>query len=84
MNPLANNPQARQVLYLAQWIVNGILGIVSIVLVAIHHNPLWWIIVQAIFNFVWTYTGVAAQTNVTGTDIEGYKVPPDPPAPEPS
>lgn len=82
MNPLANNPKARQVLYLAQWIVNGVLGIVSIVLVALHQNPVWWVIVQAVFNFVWTYTGLAAQTNVTGTDADGYKL--DPPVQAPA
>lgn len=64
MNPLDSYPNLRRILYVVQWLTNLVLGIVSIVLVALGDNPMWWVIVQAVFNFVWTYTGLTAQTNV--------------------
>lgn len=71
MNPLDSRPKLREAAYLIQWIVNLVLGIASIVLVALSQNPLWWVIVQAVFNFVWTYLGITAQSNVTqNTDYD--------------
>lgn len=65
MNPLDNYPKARTVAYFLQWVINGVLGITSIVLVSLDMNPTWWIITQAVFNFLWTYLGLTAQKNVT-------------------
>lgn len=70
MNPLDSRPKLREVAYLVQWITNLFLGIVSIVLVALHDNPLWWVIVQAVFNFVWTYLGITAKNNVSYNEYE--------------
>jgi len=70
MNPLDAHPKARRAAYLAQWTVNLVLGVVSIVLVAQDQNPQWWIITQAVFNFLWTYLGLTAQHNVTDPQLD--------------
>lgn len=65
-------PSARRTAYTVQWIVNGIMGVVAIVLTALGLSPTWWIITQAVINFVWTYTGLVAQANtVTTPDTDG-------------
>lgn len=65
MNPLEQYPAIRKHLYLAQWVVNLILGVIGVVLVALGESPLWFVITTAAFNFVWSYTGVTAQSNVS-------------------
>lgn len=64
-NPVESSPTLRRNLYLAQWVVNGILGVVGVVLTALGESPVWYVITTAVFNFVWTYTGIAARGNVT-------------------
>lgn len=68
MNPLDQYPDIRRSLYLLQWIVNGVLGVIAIVLTILGTSPLWYVIVTGVFNFIWSYTGITAQTNVTDTD----------------
>lgn len=63
-NPLDDYPQIRKVLYVVQWIVNGVLGVIGVVLVARNESPLWFVITTAAFNFVWTYTGATASGNI--------------------
>lgn len=72
MNPLDLYPNLRRVLYIAQWVVNLILGVIAVVLTALGESPTWFIIVGAVFNFVWSYTGITAQTN-TAADVETYE-----------
>lgn len=76
MNPFDLYPGARKAAYFIQWLSNLILGIVSIVLVALGENPMWWIITQAVFNFIWSYTGLTAQANVSpDLDDDIYDLP---------
>lgn len=63
MNPLDNYPAVRRAAYFVQWVVNLSLGVVGIVLTANGESPQWFIITGAVFNFVWTYTGLTAQVN---------------------
>lgn len=65
-NPITEYPSLRRALYLIQWVVNLILGISAIVLTAMGDSPAWFLIVGAVFNFVWTYTGITAQANTEG------------------
>lgn len=69
MNPLDQYPAIRQKLYLVQWLVNLVLGALGVVLVALSESPVWFVITSAVFNFVWTYTGLTAQKN-TSTDTQ--------------
>lgn len=63
MNPLDQYPGARKALYIIQWIVNLVLGVVAIILTALGKSPEWFVLTGAAFNFVWTYTGITAQAN---------------------
>lgn len=63
-NPLHNYPKIRDGLYLAQWIINLILGAAGIALVTLGLNPVWFIVVTAVANFVWSYVGLTAKRNV--------------------
>jgi len=65
-NPLDEYPQVRRALYLAQWLLNGVMGVLTIVLLAVGDGltlPVWFIITGAVLNFVWTYTGITARSN---------------------
>lgn len=64
MNPLEQYPAIREKLYIVQWLVNLVLGALGIVLVTLGESPLWYVITTAVFNFVWSYTGLTAQQNV--------------------
>ena len=68
MNPLNDYPQARKILYLVQWVVNGVMGVLGVVYAAANSGigsiPSWYIVLGLVFNFIWTYTGITAQTNV--------------------
>ena len=70
MNPLDQYPGIRRALYFVQWVVNGVLGVIGVVLAILGDSPLWYVITAAAFNFVWSYAGVTAQTNVTEGDID--------------
>ena len=65
-NPITEYPALRRALYIAQWVINLILGIFAVVLTALGESPAWFIIVGLVFNFVWTYTGLTAQANTDG------------------
>lgn len=65
MNPLEKYPKVREILYDVQWVVNLLLGIAGVVLTILGASPLWYVIVVAVFNFVWSYTGITARSNVT-------------------
>lgn len=71
MNPLNEYPGLRKAAYLIQWVVNLILGIMAVVLTSLGESPLWFVITTGAFNFVWSYTGLTAQTN-TDSDIVVY------------
>lgn len=64
MNPLEQYPEVRRIMYLAQWIVNGVIGLAGVVLVTLGESPLWFVVVTAAFNFIWSYAGMAAQGNI--------------------
>lgn len=64
MNPLDQYPELRKKLYLVQWVVNGVLGATALVLTILGQSPQWFLITSAVFNFVWTYTGLLAQSHV--------------------
>ena len=68
MNPLDQYPAIRRYLYLVQWVVNLVMGVIAVVLLAKGQTPESFIIVTAAFNFIWTYTGLTAQGNVTETN----------------
>ena len=69
MNPLDAYPQARRIAYFVQWTVNLVLGVIAVVLTTLGESPLWYVITTGVFNFIWSYTGLTAQQNVTeGTD----------------
>lgn len=71
MNPLDQYPALRAKFYLAQWVTNLILGVVGVVLTTLGLSPLWFIIVTAAFNFVWSYTGITAQGNTPSAKVIG-------------
>jgi hypothetical protein len=64
VNPLEQYPGVRKALYTVQWIVNGVLGILGVVYTARGDSPAWLVLVAAVFNFVWAYTGLTASANV--------------------
>lgn len=65
---LNDYPKLRKGLYVAQWLVNLVLGIAAIVLTTQGQSPQWFILTGAVFNFIWTYTGTVASNN---TKTEG-------------
>lgn len=77
-NPLNEHPKIRSVVYAVQWTVSGVLGAIGVALIAIdpQNIPLWYTIATGVVSFAWTYTGLTAKSNVTGTDVAGYPVPP--------
>lgn len=68
MNPLHDYPQARKALYLAQWAINLVMGVLGIVLSVngdgVTDLPAWFLTTGLVLNFVWTYTGITARANV--------------------
>lgn len=75
MNPLDNMPGARKVLYVVQWVVNGVLTIAGVVFLTqqtpTEDLPQWYVLALAIAPVLWTYLGITASSNVTGKDPEG-------------
>jgi VIT1/CCC1 family predicted Fe2+/Mn2+ transporter len=59
---------------MAQWVINGIMGILGIVFLNDSEPgvPSQFTLAGLVLAFVWTYTGLTAQTNTPA--------PPDPPA----
>lgn len=70
MNPLEMYPRVRRWLYLAQWVVNLLLGAIAVVLTTLGESPLWYVIATGVFNFVWSYTGITAQSNTPAKEAE--------------
>lgn len=70
MNPLDQYPAARRIAYLIQWMVNLVLGVIAVVLTSLGESPLWFVITTGAFNFIWTYTGLTAQTNTVSRNAE--------------
>jgi hypothetical protein len=70
MNPLDLYPKVRNYLYLAQWIVNLILGVTGVVLTSLAQSPLRFVIVGSVFNFIRTYTGIVAKANVPTDEVK--------------
>jgi hypothetical protein len=66
---LEQYPEIRKYAYLAQWIINGIMGVIAVVLLIKDLNPEWFVIATAVFNFLWTYTGLQAQTNTPNPPV---------------
>ena len=65
MNPLNDYPRARKVLYFLQWLTTGATGVLGVILTAREAAvPEWYTVTVAVLAFVWTYTGLTAQTNV--------------------
>lgn len=67
MNPLEKYPAIREKLYLVQYLVNLILGAIGVALISLAESPLWYVVTTAVFNFVWSYTGLTAKQNVSGS-----------------
>lgn len=68
MNPLDDLPGVRKVLYVVQWIVNGILVVAGAVFVVqgtdVSELPKWYVLTAAIGPVLWTYLGITAQQHV--------------------
>lgn len=73
MNPLNDLPGVRKVLYVIQWVVNGILVVAGAVFVAngteVEDWPAWYAMALAVGPVLWTYLGITAQQN-TPTPVE--------------
>ena len=76
-NPLDKYPSVRAVLYMVQWVFNGITVVLSAVFTFTEGTPddwpRWFLGVLAVAPVVWTYLGLTAQANVWN--------PPDPGTP---
>jgi hypothetical protein len=76
-NPLNKHPKVREGFLLGQWITTGATAVATPVLIGVYgldDIPGWFNITVAALAALWTYTGLTAQGNVTGTDAEGYKI----------
>lgn len=69
MNPLDKYPRVRAYLYLIQWIVNGLIAVLTAVftfqygLTEIDQWPQWFLGIIAVAPVLWTYLGLTAQQN---------------------
>lgn len=61
--PLDEYPGVRKILYLVQWITTGATGVLGVIFTAQGDVPQWYTIAVTALAFLWTYTGVTAQTN---------------------
>lgn len=79
MNPLNKYPKVREFALLIQWITTGLTTVGGVVLAGIYDGvdqiPGWYNVVVMVLAALWTYTGLTAQGNVTGTDPNGYQLP---------
>lgn len=65
MNPLDQYPSLRKVAYFLQWITTLATGVLGVVFTAREAAvPEWYTVTVAVLAFVWSYTGLTAQTNV--------------------
>jgi len=65
MNPLNDYPQARKVLYIIQWVVNGVITIAGAYYLLADQTPdKWYLIAAGLGPVLWTYLGLTAQQNV--------------------
>ena len=80
MNPLESYPKVRRALYMIQWIVTGVMGVLGIILSVngdgVTDLPQWYLITGLVLNFVWTYTGITAGVNVAAKMASGEEVKP--------
>jgi hypothetical protein len=69
MNPLEDHPEIRRALYIIQWVVTGVMGVLGIILSVngdgVTGLPQWYLVTGLVLNFVWTYTGITAGVNVS-------------------
>lgn len=67
MNPLDNLPQVRKVLYVVQWVLNGIATVLSAWFLAsdrpMDRWPEWFVVSLAVLPVLWTYLGITASKN---------------------
>ncbi|MGY0390827.1 hypothetical protein ACWZJV_27960 [Nocardioides sp. WG-D5] len=79
MNPLNKYPKVREFALMIQWITTGLTTVGGIALAGIYDGvdriPGWYNVAVMGLAALWTYTGLTAQGNVTGTDPEGYQLP---------
>lgn len=65
---LSDYPQVRKILYLVQWLYNGVLVLAGAVLTVQQKNVedawQWYLYAAALGPVLWTYLGMTAQTNV--------------------
>jgi len=76
MNPLNDLPAVRKVLYIVQWVLNGVLVIAGVVFLTqgtdVEDLPQWYVLSLAVLPALWTYLGITAQANVDeSTPVEG-------------
>ena len=68
MNPLNEYPEVRRTLYILQWAVSLVMGVLGIVLSVngdgVSDLPTWYVTTGLVLSFVWSYTGITAQQNV--------------------
>ena len=74
MNPLNDRPAVRKVLYLVQWVENGLLAVAgaffSLSNTSIDALPKWYVLTLGIGPVLWAYLGITAQANVTTPEPE--------------
>jgi len=68
VNPLNEYPEVRRTLYILQWAVSLVMGVLGIVLSVngdgVSDLPTWYVTTGLVLSFVWSYTGITAQQNV--------------------
>lgn len=74
MNPLDNRPGVRRILYIIQWVVNGVLTVAGAVFLiqgtATEDLPEWYVLTLGIAPVLWTYLGITAQSNVNTVTVD--------------
>lgn len=64
MNPLSNYPEVRKYLYLAQFIIAGVILLISVGFAAAGMDfPTWYVVTSAVASAAWSYLGLTAATN---------------------
>lgn len=69
MNPLDNLPQVRKILYVIQWVLNGVATVLGAYFAiatdkGLDQLPEWYVIGLAVLPALWTYLGITASQNV--------------------
>lgn len=66
MNPLANYPEVRKYLYLAQFIIAGVILLIGVGFAAASMDfPTWYVVTSAVASALWSYLGLQAAANTT-------------------